>query len=275
VAKSRRSRRTLTFIVLIVVSLSIISLDLNNRTHSVTSGVKSVANSVFSPLRGGVVDLLSPIGNFFAGALHYGSVQAENEKLQATIGGLRAERAEKAFENTQLRNLMALNNLPFLPTLPTVIAQTQQETNSNFTMTITIDKGRSNGVDVGMPVVGASGLVGQIIQSFHHSAVVLLIADGESKVGVTFGGVNGIVDGQGPDEDMTADLVPPKTPVHKGEIMYTSGLDASSFPAGIPVAKVKSFHTSAGASQETITLTPVADLSQLEYVSVVQSVPAP
>ena len=76
--KSRRSRRTLTIIVLVVVSLSIISLDLNGRTHSVTSGIKSVANGVFSPLRHGVVDILSPIGDVFAGAVHYGSVQAEN-----------------------------------------------------------------------------------------------------------------------------------------------------------------------------------------------------
>ncbi len=82
-AQSRRSRRTLTVIVLVVVSLSIISLDLNGRTHSLTSGIKSVANSVFSPLRHGVVDIFSPIGNFFAGAVHYGSVQAQNEKLAA------------------------------------------------------------------------------------------------------------------------------------------------------------------------------------------------
>ena len=88
-ARSRRSRRTLTVVVLIVLSLSIISLDLNGRTHSITSGVKSVANGVFSPLRQAVIDVLSPIGDFFAGAVHYGSLQSENQKLQSTIGSLR------------------------------------------------------------------------------------------------------------------------------------------------------------------------------------------
>jgi rod shape-determining protein MreC len=256
--------------VLVVVSLSIISLDLNGRTHSVTSGVKSVANGAFSPLREGVVDVLSPIGNFFAGALHYGAVESENEKLQATIGRLRYEEAQKGFEQSQLHALTSLEHLPFLGSLPTVTAQTQQVSTSNFTMTITIGKGRSDGVDVGMPVVGSGGLVGQVIQSFHHSAVVLLITDGQSKVGVTFGkGLTGTVDGQGPDASMTGDLVPPHTVMHKGEIMYTSGLDSASFPPGIPVAHVKSFHTSAGASQETISLVPQADLSLLEYVNVV------
>jgi hypothetical protein len=40
------------------------------------------------------------------------------------------------------------------------------------------------------------------------------------------------------------------------------------------VASVTSFHTPAGASQESIEVEPKADLSQLAYVDVVQWVPA-
>jgi len=276
VARSRRSRRTLTVIVLLVLSLSLISLDQNGRTHSLTSGIKSVANDVYSPLRQGVLDVFSPIGNFFAGAFNYGSVQAQNERLQRTIGQMRASQLEQGFEKSQLREITALQNLPFLQSLPTVTAETVDSYSSNFTATITLDKGRDDGVDVGYPVVGAGGLVGQVIQSFHHTAVVQLVTDGQSKVGVTFGSTNqytGIVDGQGPTSSMTADLVAPHTPLQKGEPMYTSSLDAAAFPPGIPVATVRSFHTSAGASQETIHVDPAADLSQLAYVDVVQWVP--
>jgi rod shape-determining protein MreC len=226
-------------------------------------------------LRQGVLDIISPIGNFFAGAFNYGPLQAENERLQKTIGQLRAAQLEQGFEKNQLREITALQNLPFLQSLPTVTAQTQDEYSSNFTATITLDKGRADGVDVGYPVVGAGGLVGQVIQAFHHTSVVRLITDGQSKVGVTFGNqLTGIVDGQGPSNPMTADLVPPHTPLHKGEIMYTSSLDAAAFPSGIPVASVQTFHTAAGASQETIEVFPAANLSQLAYVDVVQWVPA-
>ena len=274
-ARSRRSRRTLTVIVLVVLSLSLISLDQNGRTHSLTSGIKSVANDVYAPLRQGVLDIISPIGNFFAGAFNYGSVQSQNERLQRTIGQLRAAQLEQGFEKNQLREITALQNLPFLQSLPTVTAQTQDEYSSNFTATITLDKGRADGVDVGYPVVGAGGLVGQVIQSFHHTSVVRLVTDGQSKVGVTFGNqLTGIVDGQGPSNSMTADLVAPHTPLHKGEVMFTSSLDAAAFPPGIPVATVQTFHTSAGASQETIDVDPAADLSQLAYVDVVQWVPS-
>ncbi len=275
-ARSRRSRRTLTVIVLVVLSLSLISLDLNGRTHSVTSGVKSLANDVYAPLRQGVLDIVSPIGNFFAGAFNYGSLQSQNEQLEKTIGQMRAAQSEQHFENNQLRQITALQNLPYLPTLTKVTAMTIDEYSSNFTATITLNKGRADGVDVGYPVVGAGGLVGQVIQSFHHTCVVQLITDGQSKVGVTFGPQNqhtGIVDGQGSGSSMTADLVAPHTPLHKGEFMYTSGLQAASFPPGIPVATVHSFHTASGASQETIKVDPAANLSQLAYVDIVQWVP--
>ncbi len=151
-----------------------------------------------------------------------------------------SRQAENAFEKNQLnqlRQLMALKNLPSINQLPTVTAQTQEVDSSNFTMTITIDKGGSDGVDVGMPVVGAGGLVGQVIQSFHHTAVVQLVNDGQSKVGVTFGKTQtytATVDGQGPDSSMTADLVPPHTPLHKGEIMYTSSFDAARLSSRHP-----------------------------------------
>jgi rod shape-determining protein MreC len=276
VARSRRSRRTLTVIILVVLSLSLISLDLNGRTHSVTSGIKSVANDIYAPLHQGILDIISPIGSFFAGAFDYGSVQAQNEQLEKTIGDLRASQDERSYQLNQLRELTKLQNLPFLGLLPLVTAQTIDEYSSNFTATITLDKGRADGVDVGYPVVGAGGLVGQVIQSFHNTCVVQLISDGQSKVGVTFGSANqysGIVDGQGPGNSMTADLVQPHTPLHKGEVMFTSGLQAASYPAGIPVATVRSFHTASGASQETIEVNPAANLSQLAYVDVVQWAP--
>jgi rod shape-determining protein MreC len=245
-----------TVIILVVLSLSIISLDLNGRTHSLTSGIKSVASDVYDPMRQGVVDIISPIGSFLAGAFNYGSLQSENEKLQATLGQLRMQQAERAYENQQLRKITALQHLSFAQSLPYVTAQTTQEYSSNFTATIIIDKGRSDGVVVGYPVVGAGGLVGQVIFATAHTATVQLINDG-----------------QGPTNDMTADLVAPGTPVRKGQTMYTSGLQAAAYPPGIPVATVSAFHTASGASQESITVEASADLNQLAYVDVLQWVP--
>jgi rod shape-determining protein MreC len=277
-ARPRRSRRTLTtLIVLVLVSLTAITLDETGGTHHLTAGIKTVASDLFSPLRNGVNDVLRPVGDFFAGAFHYGSLQAENHKLQYTIGQLRQADAERAYQQQQLRDLLALQNLPFVDALPTVTAQTTAIDISNFDADITINKGRSDGVDYGMPVVGAGGLVGQVVQANHHSAIVQLVTDGQSKVGVVqvgsapgSTGATALVYGQGPGELMTATFGAAGVTIHKGDQLATNGLQGGGFPPGIPVGTVASSKVVSGGTQIDVGVKPSANLDTLAYVDVVQ-----
>jgi cell shape-determining protein MreC len=50
----------------------------------------------------------------------------------------------------------------------------------------------------------------------------------------------------------------------------TSGLQLERFPKDIPVGKVRSVSQTPGALQESVTITPVVDLSKLEFVQVLQ-----
>jgi rod shape-determining protein MreC len=264
-------------VVLILISVSIITLDQRGGTHHIVSGLRSVSSTIYSPFSSGLNSILRPVGDFLAGAVNYGSLQKENQKLQATIGSLRQAKSEQAFENQQLKQVLALEHLPYLNALPTVTAQTQQLNVSNFFATIQIDKGRDDGVAVGMPVVGAGGLVGQVIESFHHSATIRLITDGQSTVGAVFGAAStpAIVTGGGANKPLTASLVPPGTIVNKGDVMYTSGLQGGEYPAGIPIGQVTSASIAEGGNQLDITLSPSADMSQLAYVDVVLWEPTP
>jgi rod shape-determining protein MreC len=275
-----------TVLALVVVSLIVLFVGFDKRTSSAfTSGMSSFTHTVFSPIRRGAVDSVSPIGSFFAGAVQYGSLQSENQKMEATAGELKMERAERSFEENQYRQVEALQKVHFLASgTGHVTAEVVDVSTSAFTSTITVDKGLSAGVDVGMPVVVTDGLVGQVIQSSKTSAVVQLINDGQSKVGVTFGAANecsnspctGTVTGQGPGEAMTLDLVPANTSVHKGEELYTGDLDGASYPSNIPVATITSFRNRPGANQETIAITPRVDLSRvIFYVDIVLWEPAP
>jgi rod shape-determining protein MreC len=275
---SRRSRRTLiTVVVLVLVSITLITFDERSGTHDITSGIRSVAHDIVSPVVAGVNDILRPIGDLFAGSVHYGALQSENQKLQQTIGQLRQQLAERPSDARKLQELTALEHLPFIGSLPTVTAQTTAIEPSNFEVDITIDKGRSDGVDVGMAVVGHGGLVGQVTFASHHSANVQLITDGQSAVGVTFGAkqADSILDGEGAGHPLAAQYIAVHTQLRRGEMMFTSGLSGGEFPSGIPVATVTSSHTALGATFETVTATPVADLNELAYVDVIQSEPSP
>ena len=64
------------------------------------------------------------------------------------------------------------------------------------------------------------------------------------------------------------DLGPYATPVAKGMILNTSGVTLETFPPGIPVGRVTSVSTDAGALHDTVTLAPLINPSQLLVVSV-------
>jgi rod shape-determining protein MreC len=274
VARPRRSRRTLvTIAVLVLVSVTLITFDERSGTHHITSGLRSVAHDVFSPLTTGVNDLLRPIGDFFAGSVNYGSLQHENQQLEATIGRLREQVNETQGLRQQLRDLTALEHVPYIGSLQTVTAQMIQFDVSNFDADITIDKGRSEGVSVGMPVVGAGGLVGQVVEASHNTATVQLITDSRSSIGVEFGPSGQTyaqVTGQGPANPLSVLYVPEGTPVHKGEKMYTNGLAGGEFPPNIPVGVVHSFRLTVESGAMEVTMTPIANLDNLAYVDVVQ-----
>ena len=93
VASSRRHRRPRTTLLLLVLaSITIITLDARGGFHRITSGVRSVATDAFAPIRGGVDDIIEPVGSFLAGSVHYGAVRQQNQKLQAEIDQLRSNR---------------------------------------------------------------------------------------------------------------------------------------------------------------------------------------
>lgn len=279
--RNRRSRRTwVTIAVLVLVSITIITLDERVGTHHITSGLKSVASDVFSPIRSGVNSVIDPIGNFFAGAVNYGSLQQDNNKLQAEIGALRQQAATNPYQAHQLQELTALQHLPFLNGVQTTTASVVSSQVSNFQADLQINKGRADGVDQGMPVVGSGGLVGQVTFASHHTAIVTLLTDGQSKVGVQVGPSScatcwGIAQGEGPGQELNVNYVQPGTAVANGQVLYTNGGTGGGYPPGIPVAKVSSFHQVSGAAQITIHAKPVATVSDLSYVDVVLWEPTP
>jgi cell shape-determining protein MreC len=62
------------------------------------------------------------------------------------------------------------------------------------------------------------------------------------------------------------DLISSETPVAKGDIFGTSGLQRSVFPPGIPVGSVRT--AKPGAIQKEITMIPLVDLQHLEFVKI-------
>lgn len=274
VARPRRSRRTLTtLLVLVLLSVTVITLDETGRAGFFTSGVKSLASDIYSPLRRGVNGVLDPIGRFFAGAVDYGSLERENQKLQGQIQSLEHQQSTYAVAQRQLaelERLLATNKLPSVASLSVIAAEVTAQNVSDFASTVNVDKGHDQGVALGDPVVGPGGLVGEVVTLRRETSTVRLLNDGRSEIGVSFGHQEATLEGFGPNSSLRIEFVPSTAKVSPGEEIVTSGLQGAALPPGIPVAKVTSVHSVVGAADKQVWAKPLADLNGLSYVEVIQ-----
>jgi cell shape-determining protein MreC len=55
-----------------------------------------------------------------------------------------------------------------------------------------------------------------------------------------------------------------------GDKLVTSGMQLERYPKGIPVGSVATVKADPAQLQQTVTITPLVDLSRLEYVQVLQ-----
>jgi rod shape-determining protein MreC len=278
VALTRRTHRPrYTVVILLVAALIIITLDFRGGFDTVLGSIKDGAQDVFSPIQSGVSAVFRPIGNFFEGAVHYGSLKTENAKLRSENTRLRATESEGSALQAQLHDISTQEHLLFGPGVPTVMAQVEGNTPSNFQDVIVLGKGRNAGIKVGNPVVNGEGLVGRVIDVSHYQSRVLLISDPSSQIGVTFSsqGNLAVVSGEGAGKGLTVSGIFPNETVTTGQAMITAGVSDSLYPKDLPVGTVTSVSWHQGQLQQRVTLAPVVDLSHLDVVSVLRWTPTP
>lgn len=269
----RRSSRTRYVVaVLVLAALTLVTIDARSNGTGVTSDIRSKVQDAFSPLQRATHAVLRPIGDFFTGAVDYGSLRKENQRLRDQVASLERQRVQSAAEQAAAEQVLAEQNLSFVGGIPTVTVQVIDDGSSNFETFITINKGTDSGIATGEPVVAAGGLVGSIESVSAHTATVVLITDPSYVVGVRLAGGNtGSASGTGRGRALTVDVVTPNLAppaMTKGEAVVTSGLNNEKFPPNIPVGKVISAKTPPGASEPEITLAPLVNLSSLSYLQV-------
>lgn len=269
----RRTSQRVTLLMLVLLSATFLTLDYRGDAKGWIGGLRDGARDAFAPVQGAIGDVLRPVGDVFSGAVNYGAAQKENEALQRQNAYLQGLLHTDAAAEQQLSQLLSQLHLPFATAIPTVVAQVIDQSPSNFDAQIEIDRGTSDGIGVGMPVVTGAGLVGTVVTAGSHTADVQLLMDPSSSVGVRFGSDElAVVEGQGPAAPLSLQFVQSGEPVTKGEAVTTSGLAGAAYPADVPVGTVSSVQTTAGYTK-IASVTPYVDFANLQYVSVMQWLP--
>jgi cell shape-determining protein MreC len=78
----------------------------------------------------------------------------------------------------------------------------------------------------------------------------------------------GIIRGEGRGKAMQVSRIDPRATIKPGDVMVTSGLTNSRFPAGLQVGTVLSAKLEQGKLEQTVVMKPFIELDRLTFVSV-------
>ena len=166
-------------IVLIVVNVILLSITSKRQS---AFGLGRVGISFVAPFQEIVTRSVRFTRGIWQNYFFLVSAAHENQTLKKSLNQLvekNNEWREVGLANTRLRNLL---NFQKAPTHPVVAAEVIAKDPSGWFKTVIIDKGRSDGLQKGLPVVLPTGIAGQVIVFSGRYAMVMLIIDRKSAI---------------------------------------------------------------------------------------------
>lgn len=191
------------------------------------------------------------------------TLRSENEQLR--VQALQA--GETREENVRLRKLLVLRDR--LP-LATVTGEVIGREAGGWVRSLTVNRGRGDGITQQTPVIMPDGLVGRVVQVHRSASVIQLLNDPASTVGAVVQRTRtaGLVEGDAGGAVRFKFMARDGASVAPGDLVVTSGL-GTLFPKGLPVGRVVRIEDKGSALFHFAVLAPAVDVSRVEEVLLV------
>lgn len=172
--------------------------------------------------------------------------------------------SDLAAENMRLRRLLNATELLQDSVLVTEVIGVSA---NPLRHTLTIDRGTTDGVFVGQPLLDAEGLMGQIIEVHKGHSTALLITDSSHAlpVQVLRNGLRSIAEGRADYNRLNLKFVSPTADIQEGDKLVSSGL-GGLYPAGYPVGTVLSIVRKPGDNFLEIDIDPSAEIDRSRHL---------
>ena len=265
------SAKRVLLVVLLVISLALATLYAREGEDGPLHAVQGAVAVAVGPFKfvgaaagAGASSVGEGVENLTADESTLSGLRESNEELRRRL----AEADEYKQEAERLEGLLDLKKSYDIDGVAARIVGKSVEA---YNQTVTLDVGRDDGVESGMTVMGATGVVGQVKSTDARTCEVRLLTDQNSGAAAIIqsnrgeGIVRGSMDGLLYLENIGADVN-----VQVGDVVLTSGL-GGSYTRGLIIGTVVRVEGSAGSDTRKIVVAPNDTVSLMEEALVVFS----
>ena len=262
-----------TVVIIIAIAVLIISFFIFTNTPLFLKGY-SVAKTGFGEVSGPLLRIIGKPGEFasyiFNNYIGLVRTNRENADLRNRLARLQMENQkipELEHENKRLKTIL---NLMEQRPKTMIAARVVGEDIKNWFKCIILDKGKSSGITIKMPVITPSGLVGQVVETDRWVAKVMVINDTNSSVDVYVEGRNtrGILEGTG-QTVLKLKYIRKNDEIEIGDKLITSGKDGI-YPKGLAAGIVTTVNRGKPGIFSEIEVMPFNNFNILEEVLVLK-----
>jgi rod shape-determining protein MreC len=259
----------------VFVSLALFSFSmLLFSTRSFIVDFRNTGMSVYSGVRGSIHSASSTVSRSVLAIRELAKLQNEYNELKARL--TRFEQMERTSVDIREENLRLREQLGFSEELryKHIAAEISGRDPDNLYTVYVINKGKTEGIKTGMPVVafqnGVEALVGKVIQVGQLESLVMPIYDAGCFVASRFlqSRFEGMVEGAGsPDRPLLMRLIAKRArdEISVGDLIVSSGL-GGVYPAGINLGRISSILEKENQTSIEAEIESAIDFSRLEYV---------
>ena len=250
--------------VLLIVSLVILSYSAVRLSE--TGLLRKIVLETAAPVEDAINISLKSLHDVWKRYLFLVSLEDENRRLQhesAVLNDQINRYREGYLEGIRLQKLLSIKD-DFKHRA--VVARVIDNDRTTLFKTLLINKGTTEGLRVGLPVLADRGVVGRIIETSWHASRVLLVIDENSNVDALIqrSRAQGILQGAG-SAGCNLKYISRVEDVQTGDVVLTSGL-AGVFPKGLLLGVVTGASRREGGLFQKIDVSPAVDFGKLEEV---------
>ncbi len=226
-------------------------------------------------LRADVLQLTARVESGFSWVGRYVRALEENSDLRAQnieLSSAVARSREARVQNERLRRMLALRDTSEFPLVAARIIAKDITRQRNL---ITLDVGRRDGVNPGMPVLNEQGILGKVVLASERFSRVMPYLNTNFRVPAKVLPIQaeGIIRWEGNRSDrLLLEQVVKTEPVEPGQLVVTSG-HSGVFPSGRSIGRVDSVMHRAGRNELLIYVTPSASVDRADFAFVLQTDP--